>query len=54
VRIFAQRVIVYLGQLFLKITEVAHIFGFFFPRLRLRINFEQKALGDILGEFFTN
>jgi hypothetical protein len=48
-----------LGQLFtlgivLKITEVAQFLGYFFPRKHLRINFDKKCLGRILGNFFTN
>jgi hypothetical protein len=29
---------------YLKITKVAHILGLFFPRLRLRIYFDQKMV----------
>jgi hypothetical protein len=29
----------------LKITEIAHIFGDFFPRLRLCIHFDKKWVG---------
>jgi hypothetical protein len=42
----------YFGH-FLKITEEAHIFGgYFFPRLRFRIIYDTKVLGNILGAFF--
>jgi hypothetical protein len=39
---------------FLKIAEVGHSFlgGYFFPRLRVRINFDKNAFGYILGDFF--
>jgi hypothetical protein len=36
---------------FLKITEVDHIFGLLFPQLRLCINFE-RYFSHILGYFF--
>jgi hypothetical protein len=36
---------------FLKITEVAHIFGYFFVRYSL---IWQKWFGNILGDVFTN
>jgi hypothetical protein len=38
----------------LKITEGAHIFGYFFPRIRLSINFDKNGLGYTLGHFFEN
>jgi hypothetical protein len=37
----------------LKITEVAHILGYFFPRLRLCITFDKNGLCYILGDFFS-
>jgi hypothetical protein len=36
-------------------AEVAQIVGLLFPRLRFRVNFDQKnILGHILGHFFAN
>jgi hypothetical protein len=32
--------------------EAAHIFGHFYPRLRLCINFDKNAFGDIFHELF--
>jgi hypothetical protein len=39
---------------YMKIPEVAHIFGLFVQMLSLSINFDKKGPGYILGEFFTN
>jgi hypothetical protein len=37
-----------------KITEVVQIFGLFFKRKKLLINFVKNGLGYVLGDFFTN
>jgi hypothetical protein len=37
---------------FLKITEVAHIFGYFIQRLILCINYDKNGTGYVLGDFF--
>jgi hypothetical protein len=41
-----------LWVVFLKIAEVAHIFGLLFPQLRLCINFAKNVLGYVLGDIF--
>jgi hypothetical protein len=45
-------VIVFCGQ-FLKNTEVAHIFGHYFPQVSLCIIHDKKVLGLHFGRFFT-
>jgi hypothetical protein len=46
-----------LGDDILKITQVSNIFGYFFPWLRLLINFAKKCIGlhfcAIFGRLFT-
>jgi hypothetical protein len=50
-RIFAQWVTVYFWEVFLIITEVAHIFGFCF-RVKISVLIVTKnGLGYILGDF---
>jgi hypothetical protein len=38
---------------FFLISEVAHIFGYFFPQLRLGINFAKNVLGYFFGRYFS-
>jgi hypothetical protein len=44
-RIFAQRVIVYVGYLFWKLHKRPSFWGHFVPRIRLCINFLKKCVG---------
>jgi hypothetical protein len=53
-RIFAQWLTLYFGQFFSKITELATLIGYFFPRLLLCINFAKNCIGQHFGRFFTN
>jgi hypothetical protein len=48
-------VVVYIGQLFFLITELAHFFGLLFPqRTSYVFILTKNGLGYILGDFFTN
>jgi hypothetical protein len=52
-RIFAYRANVYFGQFF-ENHRSSSIFGCFFPRLSLCIDFDMKSVGIHFGDFFTN
>jgi hypothetical protein len=39
---------------FIKITEVARILGYIFPKCKFWINLDKNGLGYILGDFFIN